>query len=103
MRGGAYLSVDAFALGLWHPLDFPWVVRDLGVFRPAGRILRLLEREADPAPAPIRLQHAYSERLADLDDILGVLDVLPGQFRDVQQPLDAVADLEEGAVLFGAG
>src|SRR5438270_5042774 len=33
-----------------------------------------------------------------MNDILGVLDVLPGQLRDVQEALDPVADLQEGTV-----
>src|SRR5258708_18520538 len=42
-------------------------------------------------------------RSAHLEDVLGALDVVPGQLADVQQPLDAVGDLEEGAVLLGLG
>src|SRR2546428_302490 len=103
LRGGAHLGVDPLALGLGHPLDLSWVIRHLGVCRPAGGILRLLEREADPAPTAIGLQHPHPQVLSDLDDVLGVLDVLPGELRDVEQPLDAVADLEEGTVLLDLG
>src|SRR5207302_1833065 len=47
--------------------------------------------------------HPDAYLLADLDDVLGVLDVLPGQLGDVEQAFDPVADLQEGAVFLDLG
>src|SRR6202165_1674009 len=101
LRGGADLRVDRLPFRLRNALDLS---RIIGNFRLVGaasrrRLFRLLEREADAAPAPVGLEHPHLQLLSDLDDILGVFDVLPGQLRNVQQALDTVADLEEGAVL----
>src|ERR1019366_5673402 len=69
--------------------------------RPAA--VELAEREADPAPGAVGAQHHDLDLLADLEDVLGALDVVPGELADVQQPLDPVGDLEEGTVLLGLG
>src|ERR1700693_1439037 len=71
----------------------------LGEFLP--RIgLALLEAERDAAPLFVDVEHHDLDLLAGVHDF-GRIDVLVGpvHFRDVHQTLDAILDLDEGAVV----
>src|SRR5713101_2929560 len=82
------------------------VVLVLAAVAPArGQVRRrrrqLLQAQRDPAPCGVDPDHLDLQRLADLEHVLGPLDVVPRQLRDVQQALDPDHDLQEGAVLLG--
>src|SRR5690606_6796995 len=59
-------------------------------------LLGRLERQRDALALQIDLEHLDRDLVADLDDLVRVVDVLPGQFRDVHQSVDA-AEIDEGA------
>ena len=65
---------------------------------------RLLEAERDAALGRVDLEHLHLDLLAGRDDLAGV-DVLlgPGHFGDVDEPLDAGFELDEGAVVGNVG
>ena len=67
-----------------------------------GILLGGLEREADALAAAIDVEHLHLELVADGDDRAGVVDVLPGELRDVDQPVHA-AEVHEGAEVDDAG
>src|SRR4051812_2112480 len=58
--------------------------------------LRCLERQRDPLAVEVDVEDLDGDLLADLDDLGGVVDVLPGQLRDVHQTVDA-AEIDERA------
>src|SRR5699024_8069418 len=47
-----------------------------------------LQRERDPLPVEVHVEHLDGDLLADLDDLVRVVDVLPGQLGDVHQTVD---------------
>ena len=47
------------------------------------------ERERDPLAVQVDVEHLDGDLLADLDNLARVVDVLPGQFGDVHQPVHA--------------
>ncbi len=51
--------------------------------------LRRLERQGDALALQVDLEDLDSDFLSDLDDLGGVLDVLPGQFGDVHEAVNA--------------
>src|SRR5829696_1207990 len=61
-----------------------------------GILLRGLEREADALPAHVHVEDLDVDLVADGDDRAGVVDVLPRQLADVDQPVHA-AQVDEGA------
>ncbi len=58
---------------------------------------RLLDRQADAAALQVEVDDLHPELLAGGDDLLGQVDVVGRHLGDVDQALDAVADLHEGA------
>src|SRR5262245_16981007 len=67
-------------------------------------LLGLLQPERNPALVRIALEHLDRDLLAGGDDLAG-MDVLlgPAHLRDVDQPLDAGLELDEGAVVGDVG
>src|SRR5690606_39048162 len=55
-----------------------------------------LQRQGDARALQVDLEDLDLDRLADLDDLARVVDVLPGQLRDVNQAVDP-AEVDEGA------
>ena len=55
-----------------------------------------LERQRDALAVHVDVEHLDGDLLADLDDLGGVVDVLPGQLGDVHQAVDA-AEVDERA------
>ena len=55
-----------------------------------------LERQGDALAVHVDVEHLDRDLLADLDDLGGVVDVLPGQLGDVHQAVDA-AEVDERA------
>ena len=63
----------------------------------APRILGgLLETEGDALAVEIDVENLNLDLLADLDDLGGVVDMVPGELGDVNQAVDA-AEVDEGA------
>jgi hypothetical protein len=61
--------------------------------------LGLLHAEADLALLLVDVEHHHLDAVADADDLARVADPLrPGHLADVDEPLEAVLDLHEGAV-----
>src|SRR5690625_53567 len=58
-------------------------------------LVGLLQREADAAAVEVDVDDLDEDLGADLDDLLGHLDVALGQFGDVDQALDALLDTHE--------
>src|SRR6266545_2927545 len=52
-------------------------------------LVGLLERQRDPPALQVDVEHLDHHLLADLDHFRGMVDVLPGQLRDVHQAVDA--------------
>src|SRR5690606_33122587 len=52
-------------------------------------LLRRLERQGDALAVEVDLKDLDGDLLANLDDLRGVLDVLPGQLGDVDETVDA--------------
>ena len=52
--------------------------------------LRLLQTERDPLALPIDVEHLHLDGLSDLQHLGGMVDVTPGQLRDVDQAVHAV-------------
>jgi hypothetical protein len=52
-------------------------------------LLRRLQRQGDALAVQVDLEHLDGDLLADLDDLAGVLDVLPAELGDVDEPVDA--------------
>src|SRR5690349_10909294 len=71
----------------------------LGVLGPLGHPAALdpLEREREAAPLGVHLDDLGLDRVALRDDLARVLDVVLGELGDVNEPLDAGHDLDEGA------
>src|SRR5690349_19307859 len=71
----------------------------LGVLGPLGHAAALdpLEREREAAPLGVHLDDLGLDRVALRDDLARVLDVVLGELGDVNEPLDAGHDLDEGA------
>ena len=67
-------------------------------------LLGLLQAERDAALVGIDLEHLHFDLLAGRDDLAG-MDVLlgPAHLRDVDQPLDAGLELDEGAIVGDVG
>src|SRR4029077_16677769 len=82
-----------------HPLAPP-ALRELAGQVAGGR-RQLLQAERDPPPLAVHTYDLNVDLLADAEDVLRLLDVVPAQLRDVEEPLDARQDLDEGAVLLG--
>ena len=62
--------------------------------------LGLLETQREPAPFLVDLEHDALDPVADVEHLGRVLDALgPGHLGDVDQALDALLDLDEGAVV----
>ncbi len=62
-----------------------------------GALVGLLERQADPPPLQVDVDHLDHDLVADLHNLLGDLDVPLGQLGDVHQALDALLDADERA------
>ena len=60
-------------------------------------LVGLLERQRDPPPLQVDVDDLDHDLGADLDDLLGDLDVPLGQLGDVHQALNAVVDADERA------
>ncbi len=58
-------------------------------------LVRLLQRQRDPATLQVDVDDLDEDVCTHLDDLLGQLDVALGQLRDVHQTLDAVLDADE--------
>src|SRR5690606_10137062 len=54
-----------------------------------GIFAHLLEAEGNAVALAIKLEHLDLDFVADIDDLAGVLDALPGHVGDVQQAIDA--------------
>ena len=54
-----------------------------------GVLLGCLQREADPLPTEVDFQYLNLDLIADRYHRAGVVDVLPGQLRDVDQAIHA--------------
>src|SRR5271169_1938026 len=83
-----------------HQLGHP-ARHDLADLVGAGELLPRvflggLERERDPLPVHVHVQHLDGDLLAHLDDLTGVVDVLPGQLGHVHQAVHA-AEVDERA------
>src|SRR5690606_9549851 len=52
-------------------------------------LLRRLERQRDALAVEVDLENLDGDLLAHLDDLAGVVDVLPGQLRDVHEAVHA--------------
>ena len=63
--------------------------------------LRGLQRQRDPLAVHVDVEHLDGDLLAHLDHLGRVVDVLPGQLRDVHQAVDA-AEVHEGAEVHDA-
>src|SRR5699024_1490564 len=61
-----------------------------------------LEREADALPVEVDLEDLDGDLVADGDDRTGVIDVLPGEFGDVDEAVHA-AEVDEGTEVDDAG
>jgi hypothetical protein len=61
-----------------------------------------LQRQRDALALEVHVQHLDVHLVADLDDLGGVVDVLPGQLGDVHEPVDA-AEVHEGTEVDDAG
>ena len=65
---------------------------------PSGLVqCAFLRREADLALVGVDAQDLHLDLVADLDDVLGVLDLVVGQLGDVQQAFQAGLQLDEDA------
>src|SRR5262249_14832360 len=60
--------------------------------------LRGLQRQRDALAVHVHVQHLDRDLLADLDDLAGVVDVLPGQLGHVHQAIHAAAVDERAEV-----
>ena len=69
---------------------------------PPRILLGGFQGEADPFPAEIHLQHLHLDLVVNADDRTGMVDVLPGEFRDVDQTVHAT-QVHEGAEVDHAG
>ena len=58
---------------------------------------RLLDGKAYTAPVDVQVDDLHPQLLAGGDHLLGQVDVMGGDLRDVNQALDALAHLDEGA------
>ena len=65
-------------------------------------LLGLLQRQADPPLLDVHVRTITSTSCARLDHVADVEHSIRGQFRDVDQPLDARLQLDESAELLGA-
>src|SRR6478752_906624 len=61
------------------------------------RLVRLLERERDAATLEVDVDDLDEDLFTDRHDLLGQLDVLARELRDVHEALDAVGDADERA------
>jgi hypothetical protein len=59
-------------------------------------LLRLLEAERDALAVAVDVEHFDPHRVADRDNLGGMVDVAPGKLGDVDQAVDAV-EVDEGA------
>ncbi len=65
-----------------------------------GVVLELLHAEADALLVQVDVEHDGLDLLAHVHELARVLDALvPGHLGDVDQPLDALLELDEGAVV----
>ena len=67
-----------------------------------GVLLRGLERKADAFAAAIDVEHLHLDLVTNGDDAARVVDVLPGELRDVDQPVHAT-QVHEGSEVDDAG
>src|SRR5262245_20354852 len=111
LLGPAHLGDVDQAFNSLLDLDEGTVIGDVGdpaLDADAGRVfggdafprilLELLHAEADAVGLGIDLDDLDLDLLADAEDIGGVVDTLPRDVGDVQQPVDA-AQIDEGAVV----
>ena len=75
-------AVDQLADFVTVGEDLPWI------------LLRGLERQADPFAVEVHIEHLDRDRIADGDHSTRMIDVLPGQFADVDQAVHA-AEVDE--------
>ena len=69
---------------------------------PPRVLLGGLQGEADPLPAEVDLKHLHLDLVINADDRTGVVNVLPGELRDVDQTVHA-AQVHEGTEVDHAG
>ena len=69
---------------------------------PPRVLLGGLQREADPLPAEVDLKHLHLDLVINADDRTGVVNVLPGELRDVDQTVHA-AQVHKGTEVDHAG
>src|SRR6266498_1254099 len=67
-----------------------------------GVLLGGLQRQRHPLAVHIHVEHLDGDLLADLDDLAGMVDVLPGQLGDVHQAVHA-AEIDERAEVDDGG
>ena len=60
-----------------------------------GIALRLLQPERDPLAVAVDVEHLHLDGLADVEHLGRVVDVAPGELRDVDQPVHPV-QVDEG-------
>src|SRR5690625_371085 len=65
-------------------------------------LLGRLQRQGDALAVHVHVEHLDVDLLTDLDDLGGVVDVLPGQLGDVHQAVDT-AEIDEGAEVDDGG
>ena len=74
-----------------RPLAAALLALALGVLALAGPA-DALPREADLPVVGVDPQNLHLDRIADLHHLLGILHLILGEFRDVEQPLEAVLE-----------
>ncbi len=75
----------------------------VGADHPLPRVLlRLLETERDALAIAVDVEHFDPHRVADRDDLGGMVDVAPGKLGDVDQAVDPV-EVDEGAEVDDVG
>src|SRR5262245_5321880 len=92
------VGVDVVALlivGGWHPVE-GWV-EVLASDLTDRALVRLLQRQTDPAPVEIDVDDLYEDLVAHLDDLFGDLDMPVGELGDMNEALDALLDPDERA------
>ena len=89
-------SLVSLAFGLRRPPRPPSAVALFALAVGLGP-LGLLAREADLALAAVDAEDLDLDLVADLDDLLGAVDLVVGQLGDVQQAFQARLELDEDA------
>jgi hypothetical protein len=90
---------EGAVVGDRHDLAADLLARGVRLFGVVPRIfLGLLEAEGDALRLGVVLEDLDGHLVADLEDLVGVVDAAPRHVRDVEQAVDA-AEVDEGAVL----